>query len=264
MKTKTQWCELPIDQLVRGQYQPRRHFDPAALNELAESIKSTGIIQPLVVRPIASHRYEIIAGERRWRAAQRVGLEAVPCLVRELTDQQAAAVTTIENIQRQDLNPMEEASAYSRLVMEFGYYHEEVASIVGKSRSAITNSLRFLALDSRIQRWLAEKKLNAGHGKVIAGLPEQDQVTWAMQCIDQGWSVHALEKAIKKQQPTKTINSRNYDPDIVRLERVLSETLGAPVKFESRVGRRDGWLKIRYFDPETLAGLLDKMGIDYE
>lgn len=261
---KSSLKQIPVDQLQRGQYQPRREFDPDTLAELAESIKSAGLIQPLVVRPLRKNLYEIIAGERRWRAAQLAQLDTVPCLVREFTDEQAAAVSTIENIQRQDLNPIEEAHAYLRLAEEFHYLHDEVAAIVGKSRTKVTNSIRLLKLDSRVQQFLIDNQLSAGHGKVIAGLPSDQQYRFAKLCIENAWSVRQIELEAKKPQFTIEDDTPHTDPNIARLERLVSDQFGAPVKLDADASRKGGWLKIRYYDNDTLSGLLDKIGIDYD
>jgi len=163
--------QVAIDLLVRGRYQPRQHFDPEKLQELADSIKSTGgLLQPIVARPLPNGQYEIVAGERRWRAAQLAGLLDVSCLVCPYTDEQALQAAIVENISRADLNPIEEAKAYQRLIDEFQYLHEEVAASIGKSRTVITNSLRLLKLDPRVQTLLIEEKLSEGHGKILAGL----------------------------------------------------------------------------------------------
>jgi ParB family chromosome partitioning protein len=199
---------LSIDLLVRGKYQPRRHFDSAQLQELAESIKTTGgLLQPIVVRPINSNQYEIVAGERRWRAAQLAGLNDVSCLVSHYTDEQALQASIIENISRADLNPIEEAQAYQRLIDEFQYLHDEVAAAVGKSRTSITNVLRLLKLDPRVQELLIHGKLSEGHGKILAGLPISAQFQLAELSIQKGWSVRKIEAEAKKlQQPVATEN----------------------------------------------------------
>ena len=264
MKDKPQLTNLPIDKLQRGEYQPRRQFDEAALQELAASIQSAGMIQPVVVRPVDEGQYEIIAGERRWRAAQLAGLADIPCLVRHISNEQAAAVSTIENIQRQDLNPIEEANSYQRLATEFGYFHEEVAAIVGKSRTRITNSIRLLKLEPKVQKLLIEGKLSSGHGKVLAGLPDKQQLPLAQQCINKGWSVRKIEAEAKKLQTQAHAIQPSHDPNVVRLEKVISEQVGSQVKVDADSSQRGGWLKIRYFDNDTLAGLLDKMGVEYE
>lgn len=263
MTQKPILCELPIEKLKRGKYQPRRVFDEEALAELATSIKSAGLIQPIVVRPLKEDYFEIVAGERRWRAAQLAKLDVIPCLINHYSDEQTSAITIVENINRVDLNPIEEARAYQRLIDEFSYLHEEVAAIVGKSRVKITNSLRLLNLDAEVQNLLIEKKLSEGHGKILAGLTANLQYKIAMQCVEKSWSVRKLEQEIKKLQ-TQNSAIHASDPNVVALEKIISEQFGSEVKLDADASQRSGWLKIRYFDPETLAGLLDKMGVKYE
>jgi len=262
MKSKATLQQLPLDLLTRGRYQPRKHFDATALQELADSIKSSGLIQPIVVRPEEA-QYEIIAGERRWRAAQLAGLSTVPCLVNAYTDEQAAAMTTIENIQRQDLNPIEEAQAYQQLVDEFNYRHEDVALMVGKSRVAITNSLRLLSLDNRLQAWLVEGLLSIGHGKILAGLSNKEQYPLAQRCVQQSWSVRQLEKMAK--QPELLNTHPKKSSHLKHFEAKIGEQLCTEVKVEGdEENQKGGWLKIRYYNPEVLEGLLDKMGLKYD
>jgi ParB family transcriptional regulator, chromosome partitioning protein len=263
MQKKPQLCELGVDQLQRGRYQPRRDFDQTALSELADSIRSSGVIQPIVVRGCGDHRYEIIAGERRWRAAQMAGLNSVPCLVNDYSDEQAAAVTTIENIQRKDLNPIEEARSLQQLIDDFHYLHDEVAAVVGKSRSQITNSLRLLRLEEAVQRWLIEGKLSEGHGKILAGLNPQDQIEIAQRCIAQSWSVRQTEQQVKK-LAAQTAITTGQQADIKRLERTLSDQFGAQVKVEAHSSLQSGWLSIQFHNNDTLAGLLEKMGVKYD
>lgn len=253
--------QLPVAQLVRGPYQPRRQFTEAALQELAESIQQAGIIQPIVVRPRGTKGYEILAGERRWRAAQLVGLVEVPCLVREITDSQAAQVTTIENIQRQDLNPIEEAQAYQRLIDEFGYSHEEIALLVSKSRAKITNVLRLLRLSSDVKELLMQRQLSEGHAKLLINLPQRQQVSLAQACVAKQWSVRQLQQSIDQQ--TKQIKPvSTQDPNIQRLQNQLSDKLGTPVSLEPTEGdHKGGWLKIQYFNDDTLSGILQRIGI---
>ena len=256
--------QLPVEFLQRGVYQPRRDFDQSALEELSNSIRSQGLIQPIVVRPL-QEGYEIIAGERRWRAAQLAGMDQVPCLIRKMSDEQAAAVTTIENIQREDLNPIEEAQSYQRLINEFSYQHDEVAAIVGVSRVKVSNTLRLLKLDDRIKDLLIKKKLSHGHGRSLAGLTVAAQLSLADKCIAEAWSVRRLEKECQRlQNKQQAAIQTGKDPDIVHLEQKVSEQFGAEVKLDPDADQKGGWMKIRYFDPDTLAGLLDKIGVDYE
>lgn len=221
--------DIAIENLQAGTYQPRQHFDPVCLAELTASIKSAGMIQPLVVRPISSNKYEIIAGERRWRAAQMAQLATVPCLVRAATDEQAAAISTIENVNRVDLNPIEEASAYRRLLNEFDYSHDEVAAAVGKSRSRISNALRLLKLEKQVQQWLIDGVLTEGHGKMLASLAADKQLSLAKQTIANGWSVRRIEQAIKA--PAKP-QADYKDPDVVSLQNSLGDYVGCKVQIE--------------------------------
>lgn len=256
-------CQLGVDQLKRGRYQPRRDFDENALTELAASIRSSGLIQPIVVRQCGEHQYEIIAGERRWRAAQIAGLTLVPCLINDYSDEQAAAVTTIENLQRKNLNPIEEAESLQRLVNDFNYLHEEVAAVVGKSRSQVTNSLRLLRLDLQVQNWLILGKLSEGHGKILAGLPPAAQLELGQRAIQQSWSVRYLEQQIKKIQ-TQPALTPAHQADIKRLERMLSDHLGTKACVETDISAQSGWISIQFYNNDTLAGLLEKIGLSLE
>jgi len=262
--SKARLQQLPIELLQRGKYQPRKQFGAEALTELAESIKSSGLIQPIVVRPINDKEYEIVAGERRWRAAQKAGLDSVPCLVNDYSDEQTAAVTTIENVNRVDLNPIEEANAYQRLINDFGYLHDEIAAVVGKSRVKITNLLRLLTLDPRVQKMLIEGELSEGHGKVLAGLSPQKQYLLAEQCVQRGWSVRKLDEVAKRHNQPHTAMQGAEDVNIKALENLASEQFGSIVKLEHDEVERAGWLKIKYYNPDILAGILDKLGIKYE
>lgn len=254
--------ELPVEYLQRGQFQPRRDFCPLALQELADSIKEQGIIEPIIVRSLGERQYEIIAGERRWRAAQIAELSLVPCIVRDYSDAQAAEVSLIENIQRQDLNPIEEAQALARLFHEFHYTHDRIAAAIGKSRASVSNSLRLLKLDTRVQQYLIEKKLSEGHGKWLAGLPLVEQFAVAQQCCQQSWSVRQLEKQLQETR-AKAVSSTS-DANVKRLERMAAEHFNTEVKLENSEASGGGWVKIKYYDHETLAGILDKMAINLE
>lgn len=261
---------LPISQLQSGRYQPRHQFDQDALAELAQSLIANGMIQPIVVRPLLGSeptRFEIIAGERRFLAAKKAGLQEIPCLVNQYSDAQAAAVSMVENLNRVNLNPVEEAKAYQRLILEFGYLHEEVAAIVGKSRVKITNTLRLLKLDERVQHALISGELTEGHGKILAGLAAHLQFDLATQAIRYGWSVRKLENQIHEVTTApfheKPVNPK-LSPEIVRLERLLAEQIGAGVAFEQDGNAESGWLKIRYYDFATLSGVLTKLGVPDE
>lgn len=255
---------LAIEKLKRGIYQPRRQFDEEELEELALSIRANGLIQPIVVRPLLDGGYEIIAGERRWRAAQRAGFDEVMCLVRNYSDAQAAAVTTIENVIRKDLNPIEEARAYQRLLDEFHYSHEEIAAVIGKSRAKITNMLRLLRLERPVQDYLITGQLSEGHGKLLAGLVPKVQTKLAIEAVQQAWSVRQLEQAVRKAVENHATETTPNDPNLQALERKISEQLGTPIKLDHNAKDKGGWLNIRYYDTGTLEGLLDKIGVKYE
>lgn len=254
--------DIPIEKLTRGMYQPRREFDKEALEELAQSIRSNGIIQPIVVRPTHDDNYEIIAGERRWRASQIAGFHEVSCLVGVYTDEQAAEMTTVENVNRVDLNPVEEAQAYQRLIDEFGYIHEEVAAAVGKSRVNITNMLRLLKLAPYVQEKLISGKLTTGHGKSLAVLTIDLQHELADKCIARGWSVRKLEKEVKLIQNGAKYHSSKKDPNLRAVEQALSEHIGCKVAVDFDDGR--GQLKIDFKNLDILQGVFHKMGFEYE
>jgi len=252
---------LGIDQIKRGSYQPRRHFDPELMQELADSLKSEGLIQPILVRPDAQGNYELIAGERRWRAAQLAGFTEIPSIVRELEDRSVAAVSLIENIQRKDLNPLEEAEALRRLSDEFGLSHQQVAESVGRSRSAVTNLLRLLDLHDEVKTLVDEGKLDMGHARALLGAPLDDQPAIARQIVEQGLSVRAVEKQIKALRsghPSKAGSSTVSDPDIDRLEKHLTEKLGAKVSIRHKTSGA-GKLEIRYHSMDELDGILNHM-----
>lgn len=264
MKSKPILQSLSIDQLTRGKYQPRRHFDLEQLQELADSIKTTGgLLQPIVARPLANGQYEIVAGERRWRAAQLAGLNEVSCLISHYTDEQALQASIIENINRADLNPIEEAEAYQRLIDEFHYLHEEVAAAVGKSRTAITNMLRLLKLDSRVQTFLIEKKLSEGHGKILAGVPEQQQYSLALRSVEKNWSVRKMEIEAKKLLQPLVNEGKYSDANLKHLEVALSDHLGNKVQLDCE-DRGGGFMKIRFNNVDELEGHFLRLGFKLE
>jgi len=247
---------LPIEQLQRGRYQPRLQIEPEALADLAESIRSQGILQPIVVRPVDG-RYEIIAGERRWRAAQLAGLREVPCLVREVPDQAAMAIALIENIQREDLNPMEEALALARLQDEFALTHEQIAGTVGRSRSAVTNLLRLNELEPAVRKLLEDGRLEMGHGRALLGLKGGAQCEAAAHVAQRKLNVRQTEALVRRLQQPKSAASAP-DPNLSRLQRVLSEQLGTGVTIQDRGGK--GSIRIDYHSLEQLDGLLVALG----
>ena len=248
---------LPVDIIQRGKYQPRRHMDPVALEELANSIRVQGLMQPIVVRAIGEGRYEIIAGERRWRASQQAGLERIPALVRDVPDQVAIALALIENIQRQNLNPLEEAMALQRLQDEFELTQAQVAEAVGKSRSGVTNLLRLLALAEEAKELLAKGELEMGHARALLGLPKVRQAEGARHVVARGLTVRQTE-ALVRQWLSGAESSEKVpvvDPDISRLEQRLAERLGANVQI--RHGEKGkGQLVIRYTSLDELQGVL--------
>lgn len=252
---------IPIEALQAGRYQPRQQFDKQALEELAASIATQGLIEPLVVRALSGNHYEIIAGERRWRAAMLVGLSELPCLISDYSDEQAAAITLIENIQRQDLNLMEEASGYQRLQQEFHFQQDEIATLVGKSRSHIANLLRLLTLCDAVQAQIRQEQLSLGHARMLVGLPSHQQVSLAQAIKKNGWSVRQLEQQVRLLKATERATpSQSTNADVERLQNQIADYIGSPVQIDSEANQ-GGWLKIKFFDNETLAGLLERMGM---
>ena len=248
---------LPLDLIQRGKYQPRRDMDPSALEELANSIKVQGVMQPIVVRPIGGGRFEIIAGERRWRASQQAGLDKIPAMVREVPDEAAIAMALIENIQREDLNPIEEAVALQRLQQEFELTQQQVADAVGKSRVTITNLLRLIALPEEIKTLLAHGDLEMGHARALLGLPLEQQVEGARHVVARGLTVRQTEALVRQwlNSKDKPAEKAKADPDINRLEQRLAEKLGAPVQIKhGQKGK--GQLVIRYNSLDELQGVL--------
>lgn len=251
--------ELPIEQLKRGIYQPRNQFDQTALEELADSIRMQGVLQPIVVRARGGG-HEIIAGERRWRAAQLAGLTRVPVVVRDLDDQTAMAVGLIENMQREDLNPIEQAVGIKRLVDEFSLTHQEAAEAVGRSRAAVSNLLRLLGLGLVAREKVERGELEMGHGRALLALEGGRQEQAARRVAKEGLSVRATERLVKKllHGATRPKEVKAVDPDVKRLGEELSEKLGAPVAIDDKGGR--GRLVIRYHTLEELDGILEKIG----
>jgi ParB family chromosome partitioning protein len=254
---------LAVDRIRPGKYQPRTRMDEASLDELAASIKVQGVMQPILVRPLDGNRYEIIAGERRWRAAQRAQLREIPALVRDVPDQAALALALIENIQREDLNPLEEALGVQRLIDEFGLTHESAAQAVGRSRSAVTNLLRLIQLAKPVQEYLLAGKLDMGHARALLPLHAAQQVATASRVVAQAMSVRDTERLVHATlHPGSRRQSSGADsqpnPDVARLEGELADTLGARVKIES--GRNGaGRIVIAYASLDQLDGILAKL-----
>ena len=259
--------ELPIDLLQRGRYQPRVDMRQESLQELADSIRSQGLVQPIIVRPLdapeggAETRYEIIAGERRWRAAQLAGLDAIPALVRNLSDREAIAVGLIENMQREDLNPLEEAGALRRLVNEFEMTHAEAAGAVGRSRATVTNLMRLLELPGEVKEMLEGRLLNMGHARALLALADPTAlVDLARRTVKRGWSVRETERAVNRlaRPAVKPPPAPAADPDVQRLETELSDRLGATVRIDHR--KKGGRVIIRYHGVDELEGIIEQLG----
>ncbi|MDA8985688.1 ParB/RepB/Spo0J family partition protein [Luminiphilus sp.] len=249
--------EVPIEQLQRGTYQPRRSFAQEALQSLAESIRAQGILQPIVARALASGGFEILSGERRWRAAQLAELPTVPVVIKDVSDEAAIAIGLIENIQREDLNPVEEALGLKRLQEEFGLNQEQVASAVGRSRPAVANLMRLLQLESEVLGLLERQEIDAGHAKALLALSGGDQVRTARQVYQRGLSVRQTEALVRSLATDKPAVSPT-DPNISRLETDLSKQLGAQVKIRHQQSGR-GRLEIHYTTLDELDGVLKKI-----
>ncbi|HSG64880.1 MAG TPA: ParB/RepB/Spo0J family partition protein [Gammaproteobacteria bacterium] len=257
--------ELPVDLLQRGRYQPRTDMREETIASLADSIKAQGLVQPIVARPIGKRdgelHYEIIAGERRWRAAQLAGLATIPTIVRDIPDEAAVAMALIENIQREDLNPLEEARALEQLVGEFAMTHQQAAEAVGRSRAAVTNLLRLLELPAAIRTMLERRELDMGHARALLGIEAPElMLDVARRVVQGGWSVRETEAAARKVAGSagaaraKPRGRATKDADVRRLETELAERLGAAVSIEP--GRVGGRLVIRYHSNEELEGIL--------
>ncbi|HET8791897.1 MAG TPA: ParB/RepB/Spo0J family partition protein [Modicisalibacter sp.] len=248
---------LPLGQLARGKFQPRRDIQPEALEELTDSIRTHGIMQPIVVRPVGEDRYEIIAGERRWRAAQLAELDVIPAVVRDVNDQTALALALIENIQRENLNPVEEAMALKRLLDEFELTQQQVADAVGKSRAQVANLLRLLALDPEVQTLLERGDLDMGHARALLALSGARQRQAAHEVVNKDLTVRQTEALVKQLQDGKPVDKTPSRPstDVARLESQLGELLGAPVRImHGRSGK--GRVTIGYSSLDELDGIL--------
>ncbi|MCI0668552.1 MAG: ParB/RepB/Spo0J family partition protein [Methylococcaceae bacterium] len=251
---------LPVERLQRGKYQPRKDIDQERLQELADSISAQGVIQPIVVRRLDDEKYEIVAGERRWRAAQLAGLHEVPVIIRNISDQVAMALALIENIQREDLNPLEEAEGLDRLLTEFNMTHQQVADAVGKSRTTVTNLLRLLDLQDEVKDYLAKGRIEMGHARALLGLDGPIQIQAARKVAARGLNVRATEKLVRNLQAEGPSESEPEarDPDIEALETRISEKLGARVAIQHKASGK-GRLVISYTTLEELEGVLERM-----
>ena len=255
------FTSLPVDLIQRGRFQPRRDFNPDSLQELADSIAAQGVVQPIVVRRVEENRYEIIAGERRWRASQQAGLSEISVVIRDVNDQAAMAMGLIENIQRDDLNPLEEAGALHRLLNEFELTHQEIARAVGKSRTTVTNLLRLLDLNPDVKQMIEEGRIEMGHARALLGLKEALQSEAARQVTLQGLSVRETEKLVRRLQGGDETAGRSRppvkeDPNVRSLESDLTEKLGARVKLQQGNGGK-GKLVISYNSLDELDGILE-------
>ena len=252
---------LPVDLLQRGKYQPRSHMNQEALEELSNSIRVQGVVQPIVVRPLPGGNYEIIAGERRWRATQMAGLETIPAVVRNIPDEAAIAIALIENIQREDLNPVEEAVALQRLIDEFGMTHQQTAESVGRSRATVTNLLRLLTLNEDVRHMLEQGKMDMGHARALLALNGTAQSQAARQVVDKGLSVRETENLVRHQleRPvTPKAKHNSLDPDIRALQDSLSEKIGARVHI-NHTQKGKGRLIIDYNSIDELEGVLARI-----
>ena len=251
---------LRVGQMQSGKYQPRSHMDESALQTLADSIKAQGIMQPILVREVATDKYEIIAGERRWRASQLAGLEEVPVLIRDIEDESALEMALIENIQRENLNPIEEALGIKRLIDEFDMTHEKAANAVGRSRVAVSNLLRLLSLAEGVQWMLINNKLDMGHARALVGLEAAQQVMLANQIMQQNLSVREVEKLVKKatQEDKPKAQKANANRDILALQNTLSEKLGTGVTLSSKANGT-GTMKINYSNLDQLDDIIAKI-----
>ncbi len=252
--------QIPIDQLERGRYQPRFTMNKGPLKELADSIVAQGVVQPIIVRQMTNGKYEIIAGERRWRAAQLAGLETIPAVVRSIPDEAAMAISLIENIQREDLNPMEEAMAMQRLMQEFEMTHQQVADRVGRSRAAVSNYLRLLTLGEDVRKLLETGRLDMGHARALLSLPGVEQLRLGRKVAEDGLTVRQTEAMVRRMldRPPPKKKRRSGNADIRNLEQKLSDKLGARVRIQS--GKKGkGKLIIEYNSNDELDGILKRI-----
>lgn len=254
--------ELPLDLIQPGRYQPRSVMDPDRLEELAASIRAQGVVQPIVVRRLDEGNYEIIAGERRWRAAQKAGLQQIPAVIRQVSDEVTMAMALIENIQREDLNPLEEATALNRLINEFEMTHQQAADAVGRSRAMVSNLLRLLDLPAEVRELVDHGALNMGHARALLALAKTDLIRIARQVANQQLSVRETEKLVRRilNQSEQPATKPRADPDIQRLENDLRDTLGTQVNVQHQKNGK-GKLVIHYHDVDQLQGVLEKLRV---
>jgi len=260
---------LPVEYLQRGKYQPRKDINPERLQELADSIKTQGIVQPIIVREIGYNRYEIIAGERRWRAGQLAGLADVPVLIKDIDDRTALAISLIENIQREDLNPLEESEAYQRLIEEFDLTHQQVADAVGKSRTGVTNLLRLNELENAVKLFVIKGKLGMGHARALLSLEPEKQIALANKIVEEGLSVRVAEKLVQDAQQEKQDNQehisipaheRIIDRDTQRLQEAMTHFIGAKTTIQHKQNGQ-GTVVINYNSLDELDGIVSRFDI---
>lgn len=255
---------VAVKDIQPGRYQARVQIDDEALQELADSIKAQGVIQPVIVREHGLSRYELIAGERRWRASQLAGLTEIPVVIKTISDETALAMGLIENLQRENLNPIEEAQGLKRLADEFGLTHETIAKAVGKSRSAISNSLRLLSLPEPVQEMLYQRRLEMGHARALLTLPVVEQLELAQKAVKNGWSVREVERRSQiAHQNKQSEPKKNTVSDISRLNDLLTERLGVNAEVKT-VNHKKGRIVLYFDTPETFGHLLEQLGIDYQ
>ena len=252
---------VPVRDIKPGRYQPRSQMDDEGLQDLADSIKAQGVIQPVIVREHGLSQYELIAGERRWRASQLAGLAEIPVVIKSIGDEAALAMGLIENIQRENLNPIEEAQGLKRLVDEFGLTHETVAKAVGRSRSAVSNSLRLLALPEPVQEMLFLRQLEMGHARALLSLPVMEQLSLAQKAVKNGWSVREVERRSQlAQQAPQEKKSKTVSPDIRYLNEALTEKLGVRAEVQTANHKR-GKVVLHFDSPETFARLMRQLDV---
>lgn len=250
---------LPLDIITPGRYQPRSVFDEEKLSELADSIRSQGVVQPIVVRPVGEGQYELIAGERRWRAAQIAGIDDIPAVVRDVPDEVSVAMALIENIQREDLNPLEEATALRRLIDDFQMTQQEAADAVGRSRPAVSNLLRLLELMQEVKDMIDMRRIEMGHARALLSLDDKLQVQAAREVVRKQLSVRETENLVRRlQQSMKKKGTRRIDPDILRLQTRMGEQLGARVKIQHQASGK-GKLTISYTSADEFEGILERL-----
>ena len=259
-ETANQLKQLPLDVIHPGRYQPRSVFDEDRLEELASSIRAQGVVQPIVVRSVGTGKYELIAGERRWRAAQLAGIDRIPAVVREVADEVAVAMSLIENIQREDLNPLEEATALRRLIDEFQMTHQQAADAVGRSRAAVSNLLRLLELMQEVKDMVDVRELEMGHARALLSLSDDLQLQAAREVVLKRLSVRDTEDLVRRLRNPRKTSGRRIDPDILRLQNQIGESLGARVKIQHQATGK-GKLVISYNNSEEFEGILERLDL---